>query len=162
MICTWLQAGHLSIHVGHGSCSWISWSGFAFRCFPTESHHLLFQFHRGTFTPYTTVTGLAPTVLFTQQCRTQADQYKPSMLIKGHSADIRIRCFGGRLCVGLAVLPDAASRVWTSSEPPVDGIFPLELTLFLTPFPQNSFGGEYKLKSIEGRRCFAADSVQGG
>ena len=31
--------------------------------------------------------------------------------------------------------------------PPVEGIFPLELTWFLTPFPQNSFGWQCKLWS---------------
>ena len=30
---------------------------------------------------------------------------------------------------------------------PVEGIFPLELTWVLTPFPQNSFGWEYKKRS---------------
>ena len=42
-------------------------------------------------------------------------------------------------CVGLAVLRGAALWIQPSSEPPVDGIFPLELTWFLTPFPTNSF-----------------------
>ena len=32
-------------------------------------------------------------------------------------------------------------------DPPVEGIFPLKLIWFLTPFPQNSFGWEYKLRS---------------
>ena len=40
-----------------------------------------------------------------------------------------------------------ALRVWFSSELPVGGIFPLELTWVLTPFPKNFFGWEYKLKS---------------
>ena len=43
-------------------------------------------------------------------------------------------------CVGFAGLCNAASRVRPSSEPPVEGIFPLELTWVLTPFPPNSFG----------------------
>ena len=30
---------------------------------------------------------------------------------------------------------------------PVEGFFPLELTWVLTPFPQNSFGWEYKLRT---------------
>ena len=38
------------------------------------------------------------------------------------------------------VVCDAALRVLTSSEPPMEGIFPLELTWFLTPFTKNSFG----------------------
>ena len=48
-------------------------------------------------------------------------------------------CWGpeqlSRPCVGIAVQPDAASRVRTSSEPPVEWIFPLEFTQVLTPFP---------------------------
>ena len=32
---------------------------------------------------------------------------------------------------------DAASRLPPSSEPPVEGIFPLELTWLLTPFPES-------------------------
>ena len=60
-----------------------------------------------------------------------------------------------RYCVGLAVLPDAASRVRTSSEPPVEGtFFHLELTWFLTPFPQNSSGWEYKPRSSLCTRAF--------
>ena len=37
-------------------------------------------------------------------------------------------------------LGSLACVVRTSSEPPVEGIFHLELTWVLTPFPQNSFG----------------------
>ena len=44
-----------------------------------------------------------------------------------------------QLGVGLAVPRNAAPQVWHSSEPAVEGIFPLELTWFLTPFPQNSW-----------------------
>ena len=46
-------------------------------------------------------------------------------------------------CVGLTVLLDAALWVQSSSEKgffPVEGIFPLEFTWVLTPFPKNSFG----------------------
>ena len=39
-------------------------------------------------------------------------------------------------CVGLAVLLDAASRVRFSSELAIEGIFALELTWVLIPFPQ--------------------------
>ena len=51
------------------------------------------------------------------------------------------------LCVGLAVLHDAAAWVRSSSEPLVEGIFPLELTWVLTPSPKNYFGWEYKPRS---------------
>ena len=37
---------------------------------------------------------------------------------------------------GFPVLPDAASRVRPSSEPPLEGIFPLALTWALTLFPK--------------------------
>ena len=40
--------------------------------------------------------------------------------------------------------PYRAGRGRPSAEPAVEGIFLLELTWFLTPFPQNSFGWEYK------------------
>ena len=39
-------------------------------------------------------------------------------------------------CVELTVLRDAVSQVCTSSEPPVEGIFPSELSWVLTPFPK--------------------------
>ena len=39
-------------------------------------------------------------------------------------------------CIGLAVLPDAVLPVWASSEPLVEGIFPLELTWVLNPLPK--------------------------
>ena len=42
-------------------------------------------------------------------------------------------------CVGLAVLRNASLPVRPSSELPVEGIFPLELTWFLTPFPPKLF-----------------------
>ena len=49
----------------------------------------------------------------------------------------RIAC---QLCVGLAVLLDATSWVWSSSgdnfSGPVEVILPMELTWVLTPFPQ--------------------------
>ena len=44
------------------------------------------------------------------------------------------------VCVGLAVLRDAASPVQSSAELRVEGIFPLELTWVLTTLPKNSFG----------------------
>ena len=50
-------------------------------------------------------------------------------------------------CVGLAILCDTVLWVQTSSEPLVEGIFPLELTWFLAPFPPNSFGWECKPRS---------------
>ena len=60
--------------------------------------------------------------------------------------------------VGFVVLFDAASWVRSSSGEmffsPVKGIFPLELTWVLTPFPQNSFGGEYKPRSSQCTHSF--------
>ena len=43
-------------------------------------------------------------------------------------------------CVELDVLRDVASRVRSSSEPPVERIFPLELTWAPDSIPPNSFG----------------------
>ena len=40
-----------------------------------------------------------------------------------------------------------SSWVRSFSEPPVGGIFPLELTWVLTPFPKNYFGWKYKPRS---------------
>ena len=58
--------------------------------------------------------------------------------------------FGGRnsslVVFGLAVYSVAGSiLLWGNF--PVEGIFPLELTWVQTPFPQNSFGWEYKPRS---------------
>ena len=48
-------------------------------------------------------------------------------------------CRGRNSSVGcvFAVLHDAAAQVRFSSKPPVEGIFPLELTWVLTLFPKN-------------------------
>ena len=46
-----------------------------------------------------------------------------------------------RYCVGLAVLCDAALRVQSSSEPLVEGFFPLELTWVLFPLPRKKTSG---------------------
>ena len=47
----------------------------------------------------------------------------------------------------LYVLRDEALWVRSSSGLPAEGIFPLEITWALTPFPQNSFGWEFKPRS---------------
>ena len=62
---------------------------------------------------------------FTPLWESRVTHYKP---VWGRNS-----CVGS---VGLAALRDAASRVCPSSEPPVDGVFPLEFTWVLTPFPK--------------------------
>ena len=49
---------------------------------------------------------------------------------------VRCVCVCVCVCACLAVLCDAASQVQTSSEPPGEEIFPLELTWVLTQFPK--------------------------
>ena len=62
----------------------------------------------------------------------------------------RLEQFSGS-CVGLAVLRDAVSQVWPSSEPLVEGIFPLELTWVLTLSP-NTLLDESIYQGIVGAR----------
>ena len=77
-----------------------------------------------------------------------------------------IHCIGGRdSSVGVlgllsCMLRDAALWVWSCSELLVEGIFPLELTWVLTPFPKNSFGWENKLRFSLEHTCIPSHRLK--